>query len=166
LENVDALGIPSSASFGHGGMLAKTVARNAAYREVGFDGFEEGAQPFDCFDSHFRLVGPENSITDKLAHTGRHSISVNAANPPVTFEYSNLCDKVRSAGITVERIGEGYRVLNGTAPYVVEPLSTDPTAKLVPTSDGFRLVGGACVVKVRVTDGAGQEWVGNLNCAQ
>src|SRR5690606_5884538 len=54
LENKDALGLFSSATFGYRGNLAKTVAKNARYQETGFEGFEESL-PADCSDGHFRF---------------------------------------------------------------------------------------------------------------
>lgn len=77
LENKDALGLYSSATFGYGGSMVKTVARNAQYSETGFDGFEESTDPIACTDKHFRFEVPQEALVYGVSHTGRYSVRVN-----------------------------------------------------------------------------------------
>lgn len=80
LENTDALGLFSSATFGYRGNLAKTVAKNARYQETGFEGFEESL-PADCSDGHFRFPVLASDLVEGSAHTGRWSARVFPAAP-------------------------------------------------------------------------------------
>ena len=75
LENRDALGLYSSATFGYRASLPKSVARNAKYAEAGFDGFEDHGMD-NCGDKHFRFELPEGALTTDNAHTGKWSIRV------------------------------------------------------------------------------------------
>ncbi|CAM1368161.1 hypothetical protein TXIAM_380003 [Tenacibaculum xiamenense] len=86
LENKDALNRRSSAQYGYKYTLPTAVASNTAYKELGYDGFEDypslqlslaerGSVNHFSFVDAFSL---ENSsmVTDKEAHTGRKSIEV------------------------------------------------------------------------------------------
>ncbi|MFT3884717.1 MAG: hypothetical protein QM724_04595 [Flavobacteriales bacterium] len=165
LENKDALGIFSSSSFGYRGNLPKTVARNAAYREVGFDGFEEPV-PADCGDRHFRFDVPGTAISNTEAHTGRHSVQV-FAGAPVEFSTDPWDCQQDPCGSLVASVanapgGASYGwVLSpsgGTAPYVLVPLSfsgMDVAFTPLPNALGFSASGNRWTGQVRVTDAAG-----------
>lgn len=90
VENKDALGLYSSATFSHGGTLPRSVARNAMYKETGFESFEEGEQPL-CMDKHFTFDIPEGAITDANAHTGRHCVRVTSGAPVVLRASTDDC---------------------------------------------------------------------------
>ncbi len=82
LENQDALGRYSAATFGFNQTLATSVAANSRYHEIGFDSFED--YPFSpCADEHFK-VDPafrSTAITNETAHTGFHSLKVSSGTP-------------------------------------------------------------------------------------
>lgn len=147
LENKDALGIFSSASFGYRGNLPKTVAKNAAYQEVGFDGFEEPV-PADCSDRHFRFNVQEADISDAEAHTGRHSVQVLSGHPVVFSTVPWDCQQDPCAELTLVTTkapaGSPYGWVvspaGGTPPYLITPLSfTGEDVTFTPLSNALGL---------------------------
>lgn len=77
LENKDALGRYSAATFGFNQTLATSVAANARYRDLAFDGFEDyGFSP--CADNHFKFKALAGDFDTQTYHTGRTSIKVDA----------------------------------------------------------------------------------------
>ena len=79
LENVDALGNPSAAIYGYGKSVPTAIAKNAKYREIGFDGFED----YDCEtcnDMHFGYKVHKTFVTEDESHTGRKSIRVTSGS--------------------------------------------------------------------------------------
>lgn len=86
LENKDALNRYSSAQYGYKYTLPTAVASNTAYKELGYDGFEDyGATATSgkgsISGSHFSFVDAFSDestieITNQEAHTGRKSIEV------------------------------------------------------------------------------------------
>ena len=93
LENVDALGRHSAATFGFNQTLAKSVAANARYREIGFTSFEDDDFS-ECADDHFKF-DKTNLVRDKdNSHTGMHSIKVSAGNNVTLTRDIAWCDSV------------------------------------------------------------------------
>jgi hypothetical protein len=126
LENMDALQIFSSSTFGYRGNLPKTVAKNARYQEAGFDGFEE-SMPADCADRHFRFNVPANAITMSFAHTGRKSLKVVQGGP---VQFTNVVwdcqqDPCADFQVAVQNQQGSWLVTaqNGTPPYTVVPMA-------------------------------------------
>ncbi|SED04705.1 hypothetical protein SAMN04489761_4092 [Tenacibaculum sp. MAR_2009_124] len=86
LENKDALNRYSSAQYGYKYTLPTAVASNTAYKELGYDGFEDypslqlslaerrSVNHFSFVDA-FSLES-SSMVTDQEAHTGRKSIEV------------------------------------------------------------------------------------------
>jgi hypothetical protein len=83
VENVDPIGIFSSAVYGYNFTLPIAVSKNARYNEIAFDGFED--YPLVCEDDHFRFINvfnyTQNSMTNTnisttYAHTGNYSLSI------------------------------------------------------------------------------------------
>ena len=73
LENKNAIGIYSAATYGYTNSLVTAVASNSQYHEIGFDGFED--YPSMCDDQHFRFINAyPNYITNAQAHTGNYSL--------------------------------------------------------------------------------------------
>lgn len=95
LENVDALGNYSSAIFGYNYMLPIAVAKNARYKEIGFDGAEDYFYD-GCFDGHLgfkkvlvdgglafrfgrvRFKNDKTTVSGTESHTGKQSIEIKA----------------------------------------------------------------------------------------
>jgi len=82
LENMNALGIYSSAVYGYNGTKMILNANNAKLKEAGFDGFEDPVTDTDDhfsirpFSDFFDAVETETGITDEKSHTGRRSVRV------------------------------------------------------------------------------------------
>src|SRR5690606_11617586 len=75
LENRDALGRFSAATFGFNQTMATAVAANAQYKEVGYDGFEDYGFSV-CADNHFKFNPNTINIDNNEAHTGFRSVKV------------------------------------------------------------------------------------------
>lgn len=90
LENRDALGRYSAATFGYRQVLATSVAANARYSQIGFDNFEDyGFSP--CADNHFKFPSHSN-IVNTESHSGRKSIKVESGTPVIMSKALELCD--------------------------------------------------------------------------
>ncbi|MBP6390576.1 MAG: hypothetical protein KA175_01325 [Flavobacteriales bacterium] len=81
LENRDALGLYSAASFGFDGSLPTAVARNARYAEILTDNFEEGMIG-DCTTRRWEIDAPLG-VTNTAAHTGRWSVRASEDDPVI-----------------------------------------------------------------------------------
>lgn len=136
LANEDALGRPSAAQFGFNQTLAKAVAANADYRDIGFSSFEDDDFSV-CADNHFKFEQTGQRVSSN-SHSGRYSIQVTSSNnatlyreledrcPPVnecTLE-TNFLNPINSTFITIVAAGGSgdynfsYEVLSGN-PFVV-----------------------------------------------
>lgn len=90
LENKDALGRYSAALFGFNNTLPLAVAQNARYRELAYEGFEEGVgtsyQGHCAVRSH---LGYEFEwyyrLSDSVAHTGKKSLRLPAGQKSAFF---------------------------------------------------------------------------------
>jgi len=85
VENVDALGVYSSALYGYNQSLVTVTARNASYHEIAFDGFEEKgtgvSAPYSSVGhldikhtSHHPLASAPLIVSGQ-AHTGKYVLS-------------------------------------------------------------------------------------------
>lgn len=99
IENVDALGIYSSALYGYDNSLVTAVTKNAAYNEIGFDGFEQFGG--GTYQSAGHLVlgytsgagAPVPTVVSSGAHTGKYALSY----PGKTGSYLYIQAPVRSS---------------------------------------------------------------------
>lgn len=158
LQNTDALGRESAAQFGFNQTLAKAVAANAGYRDIGFSSFEDDDFS-DCADNHFKFAEPEYRVYGD-AHAGKYSVRVTSTNS-VTLQRDlqrcdqTGCDLMLEATEVPTDILE-LRPLGGTAPYVsdVHVISGEP--EIVPTSDGPNvLLSGTFTIEYNVLDNKG-----------
>jgi hypothetical protein len=118
LENRDALGHYSAATFGYNQSLATGVAANAKYKEVGVDNFEDYS--FNgCADNHFKFNINATQIDENNSHTGRNSIKVNSI--PVTLEKQLVseCNCNLSGEQNENSMFVNYKVIGGVAPYQI-----------------------------------------------
>lgn len=133
IENKDALGIFSAALYGYNQSLSTATAKNAAYQEIAFDGFEEhgnGAGSPYVRVGHLwlknTLHNPDASnplIVNTAAHTGRYALSytgfaddslyidVPVRNNESQFTTADQLQFVRGQSYT---IGFWYRVAAGS----------------------------------------------------
>jgi len=153
LENRDALGIYSAATFGHGGSLPQSVARNAPYRMIGFDSFEDHGAPFDCADGHFRVTGGQG-VSDLVFHSGRKSIRVVAGSPAMFSTGTFNCDE-EICTLALSETTNGVVITGGTAPYVISPEILQGSPTIVPVNNGLQITGSGWEVQVTATDAYG-----------
>lgn len=150
LANEDALGRESAAQFGFNQTLAKAVAANAGYRDIGFSSFEDDNFS-ECADNHFQFEYAGNREVND-AHSGIYSIRVTSTNPVTLNRDLERCEQSEceleldvsiSAGtntFTVEPTGGAepynlnYSVINGNP--VIQPTAIGP---LVFTSGTFQI---------------------------
>jgi len=92
LENQDALGRYSAAEFGFNQTLAKAVAANARYREIGFSSFED--DDFSpCADNHFKFDDYGVQRSNSTSHTGRYSVLVSPTSSAKIKKDLAWCDQ-------------------------------------------------------------------------
>lgn len=91
VENQDALGRYSAATFGFNQTLAKSVAANARFREIGFTSFEDDNFS-ECADNHFKF-DQDGLVRDRNnSHTGVYSIKVTPGNDATLTRDITWCD--------------------------------------------------------------------------
>jgi hypothetical protein len=123
LENRDALGRYSAATFGYNQTLATSVGANTKYRELGVDNFEDYNFSV-CADNHFRFSQSTLSVSNAQSHTGKNSIKVSPGNAAtITKQLVPDCEPSgcnlqigtsTAAGVTT------VSTTNGTAPYTMD----------------------------------------------
>jgi len=159
LENRDALGLYSSATFGYRGSLAKTVARNARYQENGFDGFEENTDPMHCADQHFRISAPTNAIVQDVGHTGRHSVRVQAGQTSIGFSTTPIdCPPAPPCALTLTIADDKVIVSGASGTFTVTPQVSQGQFSFTPNATGISFAPpppSPWSVTFTVTDAAG-----------
>ena len=122
VEDQDALGRYSSASFGYNQTMALSVAANTQFKEQGFDGFED--YRFNpCIDDHFKLATNDTSTAE--SHTGKYSLKVSSGTPKYYYKQIALsCTTVPDCNLLLTPTYTSgtphlysVGVTNGTAPY-------------------------------------------------
>jgi hypothetical protein len=160
LENQDALGRFSAATFGYVQTLPTGVAANSRYRDIGTDNFEDyGFSP--CADNHFKFLDNTVNVTNNESHTGRYSIRVASGTPVVMEKQLAVCDPAAcELAINTSLSGGMTPVMsilvdNGTAPYQIEwnVLQGSPAIDFNGTT--IEVPGSGWKIEVIVTDGAG-----------
>lgn len=121
IENVNALGIYSSALYGYNNSLVTMTAQNAAYQEIAYDGFEEeylGTSNSNVSYSsrghlNFLYPGSNPIIINSKSHTGRNSmqfsgnstndifINVPVYNSVIEFNNSDRLQFVKGKSYTI-----------------------------------------------------------------
>jgi hypothetical protein len=94
LENKDALGKYSAATFGFNQTLATSVSANARYRDIGSESFEDYGFS-TCADNHFKISPPSAALSKlvKISHTGRYSLEVASTDSVVIArQLKDVCD--------------------------------------------------------------------------
>lgn len=135
LENRDALGKYSAATFGFNQTLSTSVSANSRYSDIGFDSFEDYGYS-ECADNHFKITPVSNALPriSHVAHSGRNSLKVNANDSVVISKQLkaicdvqpdcdvNLCYEIDnlSAGHPLEIFVNQISTLNGDSPFSLE----------------------------------------------
>ncbi|MBA3705301.1 MAG: hypothetical protein H0W84_05220, partial [Bacteroidetes bacterium] len=128
LENKDALGRYSAATYGYNQAFPTAVAANARYKNVGFDNFED----YDfsvCADNHFKFRNNTNNITTTQSHSGSKSIKVIAGTPVNMTKQLLVCEPLSCSiylDVNVQNNGRlTMHFSGGVAPYTFEWTSTN-----------------------------------------
>jgi hypothetical protein len=81
IENRDALGRYTSATYGYNNSLPTAASANAQYREVGFSGFEDSGVN-TCDREHFGFLQPQvDETAGHTGHTGTSGTRVTSGTP-------------------------------------------------------------------------------------
>jgi hypothetical protein len=158
LENQDALGRYSAATFGYVQTLPTSVAANARYRDIGTDNFEDyNFSP--CADNHFKFKDNSADVTADESHTGLHSIRVASGTPIVMEKQLAVCDPAGcTMTISSSLVSPGVMVItinNGTSPYQVEWNVLDGSPAIDFSGSSVTVVGTGWKVEIISTDAAG-----------
>jgi hypothetical protein len=142
LENRDALGRYSSAMFGFNQTLAKAVAANARYREIGFTGFEDDNFS-ECADNHFKFDAYGSARISSDAHSGKHSVRVAPNNSARIKRDIAWCDQSGCLTTIDMTTQDGFKIItiigaSGQSVLNYEIISGDPY--IIPTSNGFKVL--------------------------
>jgi len=132
IENVNALGIYSSALYGYKNSLVTAVAQNAKYNEIGFDGFENDTlNDIGTRRGHILCEATSGQISRLFAHTGKKSLQTNSlkvnVGPDSKLEllqgkkYLFSCWVRKTNCSTLGNLGENYIfTYNGVDSYVTK----------------------------------------------
>lgn len=158
LENKDALGRFSTATYGYNQTFPTAVAANAKYRDVGYDNFED-YDFSECSDNHFKFKDAPPVIEPTQSHTGRNSIKVTStAAVTMTKQLAECVDdecdlQIGRPKVNYETGIYCYTVTGGTAPYVFDwtGLGCDPIVTISTTGICIK-VPVDCDVTISVTD--------------
>ncbi len=160
LENRDALGLYSAASFGFDGSLPTAVARNARYAEILSDNFEEGLIG-DCTTRRWEIDAPLG-VTNAAAHTGRYSVRASGTDPVVlSMDLWSCPPPGCDLDLWISPGGSGNAVASaGTPPYnfSYELLAnTDPVSVIPVAPNEIQVVttGSMYVIRITVEDANG-----------
>lgn len=127
IENRDAAGIYSSAQFGYLNTQAVAVAKNARYKQMGFDGFEDYDFMTDCtvpcrqdhFDyANVACLGCANAVIDSvIAHSGNRSLKVIGSGSGTARMSRDLLADNDGPGLNYDSIYKEYRLnIDGCLP--------------------------------------------------
>ncbi len=122
LENQDALGRYSAATYGYNQAYPTSVAANSRYGDIGFDGFEDYSFS-GCADNHFKFNQSAVTITSTQSHTGKRSIQVGSSTPVTMTKQLAPCVAPNPCNLTLCSSYNStthqftVQVNGGTAPY-------------------------------------------------
>ncbi len=122
VENQDALGRYSAATFGFNQTLAKSVAANTRFREIGFTSFEDDDFS-ECADNHFKFDQDGLVRDGENSHTGVYSVKVSPGNDATFTREIAWCDPTGcdlSYTYTTTRNRTAFTPTGGTPEYVLD----------------------------------------------
>ncbi len=160
LENRDALGRYSAATFGFNQSMATAVGANTKYRELGYESFEDAGWN-NCSDKHFKFIVSGGSyLTSTIAHTGRTSLLVaDPGSAPISQaemvkQIGKECEKIDDCLLTVvfNMSTNKYEIVNGHAPFIIDVEKLSGTGNIIVTNGGSAFtVNNVAGYKCRVT---------------
>lgn len=153
LENVDALGRYSAATYGFNQTMATSVGANTKLKELGFDSFEDYGLA-SCADKHFKFSGtvPTTTVT---SHTGQYSVKVLATHTlSLGKQIGAACDRAKTCpGTIIYSPNNRYEIQGGTGPYNidVDVISGSGSIQASPDGMGFTVANPQNGFTARVT---------------
>lgn len=159
LENRDALGRFSAATFGYRQSMATAVAANARYRDIGFDNFEDYGFS-KCADQHFKFH-VTNEVVDNESHSGRRSIKISSGQSMIMKKALEICSPVGCTLLVNETgttLGHSISISGGEQPYQVDWNVVSGTPLVQFTGYDFSslsITGSSYIIEIIVLDGQG-----------
>lgn len=159
LENRDALGRYSAATFGYRQTFATSVAANAKYSDIGFDNFEDYGFS-KCADQHFKFP-VTTQIHNQESHSGRNSLKLASGQSLIMKKALEICTAVGCDLVissTSTGTGMNISISGGMEPYQVDwnVISGNPVIQF--TGTGFSSInanGTNWVLELIVLDAQG-----------
>lgn len=163
LENKDALGRYSAATYGYNQTFPTAVAANSQYKQVGYDNFED----YDykaCADNHFKFEGNILNVVNTQSHSGSRSIKVSAGTALNMTKQIAPCPTVPECNINMLQVAYNeqtqqycFKVTGGTPPYTFDWTipGCDFSVTLSSTGDGIcakKISGTDCTITIKVID--------------
>ncbi|MBI4929914.1 MAG: hypothetical protein HY841_04065 [Bacteroidetes bacterium] len=157
LENVDALGRFSAATFGYRQTLPTSVAANAKYRDIGFDHFEDyGFSP--CADNHFKFPNISDT-TSTQSHTGRYSIKVSNGSSATMIKTLEVCNPhtciLNITKTIISTSTSEINVSNGIAPFQIDWNVIQGNPIVNSNGNNLTITGTGWTVEIIVLDASG-----------
>ncbi len=144
LENRDALGRFSAATFGFNQTMATAVAANSQYKQVGFDSFEDYGFSV-CADNHFKFNPNTININSDESHTGYKSIKVPSGTSVTLEKQIDICIPQGTCNLEVAVTQDNDHVYTipslGVPGYVFDYtiISGTPTVSFDPLDNTFTI---------------------------
>lgn len=161
LENRDALGRFSAATFGFNQTMATAVAANSQYKQVGFDSFEDYGFSV-CADNHFKFNPNTININSDESHTGYKSIKVPSGTSVTLEKQIDTCWVQGACNLEVEVTQDNDHVYTvpslGVPSYVFDYtiISGNPIVSFDPLDNTFTIdKTGNFNIQVSYTDNKG-----------
>jgi hypothetical protein len=160
LENKDALGRFSAATYGYNQSFPTGVAANSRYSDIGTDNFED----YDfkgCADNHFKFDKSIVTINETESHTGRRSIEVNSGNPVNLTKPLVPCIPTNPCNLSLcyifhERSNFTLQATGGTTPYIFDWNILNGQAGVMLDANNCIVVnyssGGIVTLQITITD--------------
>jgi len=101
IESRDALNNYSGAILGYNHTLVTTMGKNARYRELAFESFEDYVLRDtldDCETYHFDFIQYADDIREDFAHTGKRSLQVDGSPATLVRKVGHSCGQTGSIG--------------------------------------------------------------------
>lgn len=101
IESRDAINNYSAAILGYNNTLVTTMGKNARYRELAFESFEDYVLRDtlnDCETYHFDYIQYAGDISQDHAHTGKRSLQVDGSPATLVRQVGHSCGQTGSIG--------------------------------------------------------------------
>lgn len=170
LENKDALGLYSAATFGYGGSLPTAVARNARYAEILTENWETAGEEQDCATRRWDFQPQGALLLEGIAHSGRVSLQAGPGDSPFIHTVLSSCPE-QGCDVALH-LGLGnpatFSATGGTPPYVFDHEVLMGSVMVAPVSTNTVELSGVAplILRMTVTDANGCSATSNWSDGQ